>query len=82
MSNFEANLSFYNLKEDLDNYFRTKKASLVDDICQNMMRAKEKINGREVPSSAVINAVVLYIMQQSIKERSKKEESPNYNDLF
>lgn len=82
LSNFEANLSFYGLKEDLDNYFKSKKASLVDDICTNMMKAKEKINGREVPSSAVINAVVLYIMQQSIKDRRVKDDPTNYNDLF
>ncbi len=74
LSNFEANLSFYNLKEDLDNFFESKKVGLIEDICQNMMKAKEKINGREVPSSAVINAVVLYIMQQSINDRRDKKE--------
>lgn len=49
-----------------------------------MMKSKERINGREFPSSAVINAVVLYITQQSIKDRDwrNKEETSNYNDLF
>ena len=62
LSNFESHLPFYNLKEDLENYFKSKKFSLIDDICNSMMMAKEKINGREIPSSAVINAVVLYII--------------------
>ena len=84
LSNFETFLSVNHLKEDLDNYFKSKKHSLIEDICQSMMKSKERINGREFPSSAVINAVVLYITQQSIKDRDwrNKEESFNYNDLF
>ncbi len=61
LSNYEAYLSVNNLKEDLDNYFKSKKNSLIKDICTKMMESKERINGREIPSSAVINAVVLYI---------------------
>lgn len=47
-----------------------------------MMDSKERINGREIPSSAVINAVVLYITQQTIKDRRNKDDVLNYNDLF
>lgn len=61
LSNYEAYLSVNNLKEDLDNYFKSKKFTLIDEICGSMMKSKERINGREFPSSAVINAVVLYI---------------------
>ncbi len=61
LSNYEAYLSVNNLKEDLDNYFKSKKFSLIKEICTKMMESKERINGREIPSSAVINAVVLYI---------------------
>jgi CCR4-NOT transcription complex subunit 1 len=61
LSNFEAYLSVNNLKEDLDNYFKTKKTSLINEICNKMSESKEKINGRIIASSAVINAVVLYI---------------------
>ena len=32
-----------------------------NEICAKMQGAKEKINGRIIPYSAVINAVVLYI---------------------
>jgi hypothetical protein len=63
LSNFEAYLSVNNLKEDLDNYFKTKKTSLINEICNKMSESKEKINGRIIASSAVINAVVLYIAQ-------------------
>ena len=34
-----------------------------------MQESKEKINGKVIPSSAVINAVVLYIAQQTLRER-------------
>lgn len=61
LSNFEVNLSVNNLKDHLDNYFKSKKHSLIDEICKAMMASTERINGRDSPSSAVINAVVLYI---------------------
>lgn len=69
LSNYEGYLGVNNLKEDLDNFFKSKNQDLIDSICNKMMEKKERINGREIPSSAVINAVVLYIIQQTIKER-------------
>lgn len=33
LSNFEAYLSVNHLKEDLDNYFKSKKYSFIEDIC-------------------------------------------------
>lgn len=68
LSNFEVYLSVNNIKEDLDNYFKTKKPQLLIDICNKMMAAKENINGRMVPSSSIINAVVLYIAIQTCHE--------------
>lgn len=40
--------------------------------------------GEEVmrPNGSVINAVVLYITQQYLKDRRAKDESYNYNELF
>lgn len=46
LCNFEAYLSVKNLKEDLDNYFKSKKHSLIKDICNKMMESIERINGR------------------------------------
>lgn len=64
LSNFEAYLSVNNLKDDLDVYFKSKKPTQaqVNEICRKMIESKEKICGVEQPSSAVINAVVLYII--------------------
>jgi len=61
LSNFEVYLGVNNLKDQLDNYFKTKNPELINEICAKMQGAKEKINGRIIPYSAVINAVVLYI---------------------
>jgi hypothetical protein len=62
LSNFEANLSINNLKDDLDTYFRNRSEALLDSICEKMMLSYERLNGRDVPSNAVINAVVLYFL--------------------
>jgi hypothetical protein len=69
LSSFEANLSVNNLREDLDNYLRTNSEALLLEICNKMTLSKEKINGRETPSNALINAVVLYILQKASEEQ-------------
>ena len=50
-----------NLKEDLENYFKTKNVKLINVICDKMMQSEEIINGRRKINSSVINAVVLFI---------------------
>ncbi len=82
LSNYEGYLGVNNLKEDLDNFFKSKNQDLIDSICNKMMEKKERINGREIPSSAVINAVVLYIIQQTIKEKRSGDDKANYNQLI
>ena len=64
LSNYEANLSINNLKGDLENYFRTRSDELLDIICTKMNQSVERLNGRDVPSNAVINAVVLYFLKR------------------
>ena len=64
LSNFEASLSINNLKGDLENFFRTRSDELLDIICTKMMQSVERLNGRDVPSNAVINAIVLYILKR------------------
>lgn len=61
LSNYEVYLGVNSLKDHLDNYFKTKNPELINEICDKMQSAKEKINGRVISYSAVINAVVLYI---------------------
>ena len=78
MSNFEAYLSVNNLKDDLDAYFKSKKPTQaqVSEICRKMIESKEKICGVEQPSSAVINAVVLYIItQHQAKDKRAKDDT-------
>lgn len=64
LSNYEAYLSVNNLKEDLETYFKSRKSSVLEDICLKMNQSKERINGKEYPSSTVINAVVLYVISK------------------
>ena len=50
-----------NLKEDLEQYFATHNQFIINQICLKMMSSKERIQGKVVPASTVINAVVLFI---------------------
>ena len=43
---------------------------MINEICLKMMSSKQKINGKVVPQSAVINAVVLYIATTVCAEKS------------
>jgi hypothetical protein len=49
------------LREDLENYFRTKNQILISRLCDKMMQSEEVINGRRKINSSVINAVVLFV---------------------
>jgi hypothetical protein len=55
-----------NLREDLENYFRSKKPNLISQICNKMMQSEEIVNGRRKINSNVINAVVLFIANSAM----------------
>lgn len=64
LSNYENYLQPLGLKEDLENYTRTKNQSLINDICMKMERSDEMngiLNGTRTVNSNVIGAVVLFI---------------------
>ena len=62
LSNFESYLKDNGIADDLMRFFSTKNFDLVPKICDKMMASKENINGRIVPDSSVINAVILFIV--------------------
>lgn len=62
LSNFESYLKNNGIADDLMRFFSTKNFDLVPKICDKMMASKENINGRIVPDSSVINAVILFIV--------------------
>ena len=75
LSNYEAYLSENGIADDLNEFFSTKNFDLVKVICNKMMAEKENINGRIIPNSSVINAVILFIAQQVCSE--KKNGAPD-----
>jgi CCR4-NOT transcription complex subunit 1 len=81
LSNFEVFLSVNNLKDLLDNYFRTKNPELISEICVKMNMSKEKINGKLVPYSAVINALVLYIACQFHKTKKSESGQEDFSEM-
>ena len=68
LSNYDNYLALMNLKEDLENYFRTKNLKVISVICDKMMQSEEIINGRRKINSNVINAVVLFIANQAFQK--------------
>ena len=72
LSNFESYLSVFNLKDDLRQYFETRDPELIKQICMNMMMCNQRLkqNDKGIPSSSVINAVVLFIAQKACIERN------------
>lgn len=75
MSNFSDYIKLNGLRDQINEYFRTSGQILINDICLKMMSCKEKINGKVVPQSSVINAVVLYIATTVCAEKSKQPEN-------
>lgn len=75
LSNFEAYLQSNGIAADLSQFFATKNFDLVPLICNKMMQSKENINGRIIPNSAVVNAVILSIASQVCCE--KKNGAPD-----
>lgn len=61
LSNFGDYIKLSGLKDLIYNYFNNGDTELINDICLKMMSSKEKNNGKVVPASSVINAVVLCV---------------------
>lgn len=85
LSNFESCLKANGIADDLTKFFATKNFDLVPQICQKMMASKQTINGRAIPNSSVINAVILFIVTQVCNQ--KKQGAPetatnNYVELL
>jgi len=70
LSNFDNYLSFRNIKEDLEKFYRTKQPSLIAQVCEKMQQCDEVINGRRKVNSCVVNAVVLQIANQHLTKQS------------
>lgn len=60
-SNYENYLTFMNLREDLEKYFKTREKSLIDVIAEKMKQSEEIINGKKRINSSIFNAVALFI---------------------
>ena len=69
------------LREDLENYFRTKNPSLIGTICDKMMQGAENVNGKKKVHSSLINAVALFIANQSCSN-SKDKANKEYMDMI
>lgn len=50
-----------NLREDLENYVRTRNSRLIGEIIKKMEQSVEIVNGVRRINSNVISAVVLYL---------------------
>lgn len=79
LSNFEGHLTKNGLKQDLENYFNSRDPILINQICIKMMQSKDRLNGRVVTDSAVINAVVLFIAQRTCDDKNNASE-PQQNE--
>lgn len=62
-------------------FFTTKNFDLIPKICDKMMASKENINGRSVPNSSVINAVILFIVTQVCNEKKHSPESAQRDNV-
>ena len=71
-----------NLREDLENYFRTKKQGVINVICDKMMSSEEIINGKRKINANVINAVVLFIANQAFTKSGYEVSHKESMELF
>lgn len=62
-----------NLREDLENYLRTKNPQLINVISEKMMQSEEVINGRRKINSNIINAVALFIGNYSFSNQTQSK---------
>ena len=82
LSNFENYLSLMNLKEDLENYSRTRNPQLINDICRKMEQSEDIVNGRRRINSNVVSAVVLHLATQGNAPQNANERPRNTRDSF
>jgi len=82
VSNYENYLHLMNLREDLENYIRTKSPSLITAICDKLMQSEEVVNGKKRINSHVISAVVLFIANQAANKPSSDLSRKESMELF
>ncbi len=82
LSNYDNYLSLMNIREDLEEYFKTKKPKLVQTICEKMMQSEEIINGVLKINLNVINAVVLFIGNHSQSKHNSDSCYKESMELF
>jgi hypothetical protein len=70
-SNYENYLTFMNLREDLERYFRSRDKALLKDIAEKMMQSEEITNGRKRINASIFNAVALFIQNWAHQNKSK-----------
>lgn len=58
---YENYLQFMNLREDLEEYFRTREKPILKIIADKLMQAEEYVNGRKSINSFIFSAVALFI---------------------
>lgn len=75
LSDYEAYLKVNGLKDDLESYFSSRNPMVINQICLKMMSSKERVSGKVIPSSSVINAVVLFIAQKTCDEKKIGQET-------
>ena len=61
LSHYESYLTFNNLREDLENYTKTRNPQFLTEICKKIELSEEIVNGRRKINSNVVSAVVLFI---------------------
>ena len=62
-----------NLRDDLDNYLRTRNPQIINEICRKMEQSEEIVNGRRKINSYVISAVVLYLANQQNNNPNERQ---------
>ena len=82
LSNYDNYLSLMNLREDLENYTRTRNPQLITEICHKMEQSEEIVNGRRKINSNVISAVVLFIADQACQQQPGIEKHRESRDTF
>jgi CCR4-NOT transcription complex subunit 1 len=82
LSNYDNYLQLMNLREDLENYVRTKNGALINTICEKMMQSEDIINGQRKIHSNVINAVVLFIANQAFTKQNFEITHKESMELF
>lgn len=67
-----------NLREDLENYARTRNQQLIPEICRKMEQSEEIVNGRRRINSNVISAVVLHLAEVSLSNDRQRPQRDTF----